>query len=145
MLESIRQFAAQNRVIYAECGGLMDLSQGIEAVDGKRYPMLGLLSAWTRMLPRRKSLGYVEAILKRESLWGQCGDHLRGHEFHYSELTSLPENCEPAYQLHYRRSECPVDEGFQCGSALASYAHLHFASRPGAVAHFMNRLKSSTP
>jgi len=145
MLESIRQFAAKNGVIYAECGGLMYLSQGIEMLDGSRHPLLGLLSVWTRMCPRRKSLGYVEAVLTRESLWGQCGDRLRGHEFHYSELTSLPEDCERAYALHYRRSEQPVAEGFQRGSVFASYAHLHFASRPGAVAHFVSRLKSSIP
>ena len=145
MLDSIRQFSAKNGVTYAECGGLMYLSQGIETLDGTRHPLAGLLPVWTRMCPRRKSLGYVEAVLTCESLWGQCGDSLRGHEFHYSELTSLPEDCERAYALHYRRSEHPVAEGFQCGSVLASYAHLHFASRPGAVAHFVHHLKASIP
>lgn len=145
MLESIRRFAQSNRLIYAECGGLMVVSQGIETLDGARHPMLGLIPAWTRMCPRRKSLGYVEVTLTRESLWGNTGDVLRGHEFHYSELTSLPANCETAYQVCYRRSGQPVAEGFQCGSVLASYAHLHFASRPEAVLHFVNRLKSFIP
>ena len=142
MLESIRQFAASQRVLYAECGGLMYLSQGIETIEGVRHPLLGLLSAWTRMCPRRKSLGYVEALFTRDCLWGQCGDRIRGHEFHYSELTSLPPNFENAYALHYRRSERPASEGFQRGSVLTSYAHLHFASQPGAVACFVNHLKA---
>jgi cobyrinic acid a,c-diamide synthase len=145
MLESIRRFAAGDRVIYAECGGLMLLCEGIETLDGARHPLAGLIPAWTRMCPRRHSLGYVEATLTRDTLWGRAGGQLRGHEFHYSELTSAPADCERAYALRYRRSEHPAAEGFQRGSVLASYAHLHFASRPGAVAHFVERLQSCIP
>jgi cobyrinic acid a,c-diamide synthase len=143
MLESLRRFAESHHVIYAECGGLMYLSQGIETLEGVRHPMLGLLPAWTRMCPRRKSLGYVEVTLARESLWGHAGDMLRGHEFHYSELAHLPAGCELAYKLRYRRSERPAAEGFQSGQVLASYAHIHFASRPEAVRHFVSCLESS--
>ncbi|MDD5351500.1 MAG: hypothetical protein PHQ12_14910, partial [Chthoniobacteraceae bacterium] len=145
MLESIRQFAANNRVIYAECGGLMYLAQGIETLDGARHPLAGLLAAWTRMCPRRQSLGYVEAGFTRDTPWGRAGGRLRGHEFHYSELTGEPADCERAYTLHYRRSDRPASEGFQRGAVLASYAHLHFASRPEAVAHFVERLQASIP
>ena len=144
MLESIRRFAESKRVIYAECGGLMYLAQGIETLDGVRHTLLGLLPAWTRMCPSRKSLGYVEVTLARESLWGCAGDVLRGHEFHYSELTSLPADCETVYKVCYRRSEQPATEGFQRGTVLASYAHLHFASHPEAVRHFVHRLESCT-
>jgi len=156
MLESIRQFAECNRVIYAECGGLMYLSLGIEALDGARHQMLGIVPVWTRMCPRRKSLGYVEVTLVRECHWGRAGDVLRGHEFHYSEMMPSAETsslmrlgqaacatlpCELAYELRYRRSENPAAEGFLIGNVLASYAHLHFASRPDAVLHFISRLK----
>ena len=145
MLNAIRQFATAQHVIYAECGGLMYLSQGIETLDGVRHPLLGLLPAWTRMCERRRSLGYVEAELTCDGLWGCAGERLRGHEFHYSELTGVPVDCESAYALHYRRAARPVAEGFQRGSLLASYAHLHFASRPSAVSHFVKRLKSCIP
>lgn len=145
MLESVRKFAASDRVIYAECGGLMYLSKGIEVLDGTRHSLAGLIPAWTRMCPRRKSLGYVEAVMTRDTLWGTCGECLRGHEFHYSELVGAPAEWETAYALHYRRSDHPTPEGFQRGSVLASYAHLHFASRPEAVSHFVQRLKSCNP
>ena len=143
MRESILQFAATNRAIYAECGGLMYLSQGIETLDGARHEMLALIPAWTRMCPRRKSLGYVEVTIKRECLWGCSGDVVRGHEFHYSEILPGADCCETAYELRYRRSEQPSAEGYQIGNVLASYAHLHFASRPDAVDHFVSRLKDS--
>jgi cobyrinic acid a,c-diamide synthase len=123
----------------------MYLSQGIETLDGVRHPLLGLLPVWTRMCPRRRSLGYVEATLTCDTLWGRSGERLRGHEFHYSELLGVPTGYECAYTLLSRRSECPAAEGFQHGTVLASYAHLHFASRPSAVAHFVERLKSCIP
>jgi cobyrinic acid a,c-diamide synthase len=138
MLASIRRFAAE-RPVYGECGGLMYLSQGIETVDGQQYRMLGLLPVGTRMKPRRQSLGYVDVTLSRKCLWGEPGAQLRGHEFHYSELVAIP-NWPTAYDVRYRRSDRISREGFQCGSVLASYAHLHFGSRPGAVENFVHCL-----
>lgn len=144
-LAALRAFAASGRVVYAECGGLMMLSQGIETLDGARHEMAGLLPAWTRMSPRIKSLGYVEISLTQDTPWGATGERLRGHEFHYSELLTAPEDWERAYSVRYRRSGAPVAEGFQSGSVLASYAHLHFASRPHAVARFVAQLQSRIP
>jgi cobyrinic acid a,c-diamide synthase len=131
MLSAIRSFA-EDGVVYAECGGLMYMAQGIETLDGKRHSLLGLVPAWTRMRPRRQSLGYVEITLTRDCIWGHPGEQLRGHEFHYSELVGNPD-WPTVYDVRYRRSDRVGHDGFQSRSVLASYAHLHFASRPGAV------------
>jgi cobyrinic acid a,c-diamide synthase len=141
MLESIRRFAELERPVYAECGGLMYLSRGIESRDGSRCELVGLLPAWTRMLDRRKSLGYVEVALTGDSLFGGRGDRLRGHEFHYSELAEDPmagSGWDSIYLATRRRSETAVHEGFQRGLTLASYVHVHFASMPAAVERFVS-------
>ena len=143
MLDAIRRFAAGGGLIYAECGGLMYLAEGIETVEGTRHRLTGLLPAWTRMCRQRQSLGYVEVALTDDSLWGKRGQTLRGHEFHYSELLGNPatdSGWQTVYEASYRRQDRPVREGFQRGSILASYIHLHFASRPEAVQHFIQRL-----
>jgi cobyrinic acid a,c-diamide synthase len=140
MLASVRQFAESGRTIYGECGGLMYLSRGIQTRDGKRHKLVGLLPAWTRMLDRLKSLGYIEATLARGSLFGDEGFSLRGHEFHYSELLEDPtedKDWTHAYRTKSRRSEEFVPKGFQSGKILVSYIHLHFASRPEAVERFV--------
>ncbi|MDD5099811.1 MAG: cobyrinate a,c-diamide synthase [Syntrophales bacterium] len=141
MLGAIRAFAASGRPLYAECGGLMYLARGIEA-NGCFYPLVGLLPARTRMLAARKALGYVEVALTEDSLWGSRGDILRGHEFHYSELVDDPIS-DPAwrkvYALRRRRADRIEAEGYQNGAILASYVHLHHASRPAAVARFLER------
>jgi cobyrinic acid a,c-diamide synthase len=109
--------------------------------------MLGLMPATTRMSKRLQSLGYREATLLQDSLWGREGDRLRGHEFHYSELIAAPD-WQSAYQLSPGRRNNRSEEGFQRGNVLASYLHLHFASQPSAVQHFVHRLqkcRTATP
>jgi cobyrinic acid a,c-diamide synthase len=141
MRESIRRFAESGKTLYAECGGLMYLSQGIQALDGWRFPMVGLVPGWTRMLSRRKSLGYVEVTLTADSIMGVCGTGLRGHEFHYSELIDDPAGSDgwnSVYLLRHRRSDTMIREGFQRGNTLASYVHVHFASRPCSVERFVS-------
>ncbi|MCK9195588.1 MAG: cobyrinate a,c-diamide synthase [Syntrophales bacterium] len=140
MKEDIRKFARSGRPVYAECGGLMYLSEGIETRDNISYPMVGLVPARTRMLDRIKSLGYVEVALREDSLWGEKGDLLRGHEFHYSELLVTPvgkEGWRSIYDMTYRRTNEVYQEGFQKGNILASYIHLHLASRPASLEAFL--------
>lgn len=147
LLHALRTFADNQGAIYAECGGLMVLSQGIELKDGSRFPMAGILPAWTRMTARRKALGYVEALSTGASPWGPPGTTLRGHEFHYSELIpcATQHGWAPAWQVSYRRGGIPVSEGFLRDRVLASYVHLHFACQDQAVAAFCDFARKGRP
>jgi len=141
MLDSIRRFAASGRPLYAECGGLMYLAQGIQRTNGERHELAGLLPAWTAMKDRLKSLGYVEVTLAEDSLFGKRGRSFRGHEFHYSELLDDPcrnTGWKSVYRMARRRDDNVLSEGFQAGQVLASYVHAHFASRPELVDHFVS-------
>ena len=142
MLAAIRDYAASGQPLYAECGGLMYLSRGLLTADGRFHPFLGILPARTRMLAAKKALGYVEVTLTADSLWGRCGDVFRGHEFHYSELIDDPA-ADPAWRTVYRAPAAPLRSGrkprdSRKGAILASYTHLHYASRPAAIDHFSN-------
>lgn len=133
MRRSVGKFAASGRPVYAECGGLMYLSQWIAGAGGERHAMCGVLPCGTRMLERRRMLGYVEAELTEDSLWGAAGAVARGHEFHYSELDGDPTSAagwRSAYRIRRSRGGEQEREGFTNGTVLASYAHLHLASRP---------------
>ena len=142
MLDSIRRFVRSGRLVYAECGGLIYLSQAVTTRDGKRYPLLGILPSETRMLNRRKRLGYVEVALNEDTMWGVSGDLLRGHEFHYAELLSDPAEQHGWTAVYGRRlpngaREAP--EGFYQRNSriLASFVHLHLGSRPAALERFV--------
>jgi cobyrinic acid a,c-diamide synthase len=146
MLQSIRDFAATGKPLYAECGGLIYLSRGITTLDHKAHCLLGILPVHTRMLPEKKFLGYVEVKIAADCLWGAPGDVLRGHEFHYSEPASDPAGeigWQTAYALNRRRSGAAAAEGYRRGNILASYVHLHLAGRTRAVEHFINVAKES--
>jgi cobyrinic acid a,c-diamide synthase len=147
MTEAVRRFAAEGRPVYAECGGLMYLGRSLRTLDGKRLPLAGVLPIDTAMLGSLKSLGYVEATTPGDSIWGGAGRTIRGHEFHYSEITaddSAAEGWRPAYSVRRRRTDGPAAEGFQKGRVLASYVHLHWASRPEAAAAFVHGCKGAT-
>jgi cobyrinic acid a,c-diamide synthase len=147
MLAAVRSFADSGRPVYAECGGLMYLCREMETVDGKRHPMAGLLPAATKMHAALQALSYVDVTLKEDSLWGKRGDKVRGHEFHHSTLTANPsgdEGWRSVYSMRKHRIDAPVEEGFQKGNILASYAHLHLPSRPAALEHFIYSCTNKT-
>jgi cobyrinic acid a,c-diamide synthase len=118
--------------VYAECGGLVYLSEGLE--DGADF--VGIFSVRARMLPRRKALGYRQVELTTDSILGAAGNVARGHEFHYSEISSMPEDVQRLYRVTRRGQEL-ADEGYRYRNCLASYIHLHFGSNPAIAPRFV--------
>lgn len=141
MRESVRDFCNSGGQVYAECGGLMYLSRSLKATGGEEFPMCNVLPTDVRMLDQRRALGYTEVSLQRDCIIGPAGTTIRGHEFHYSELMSDPtddDNWSTAYSLHKRSSGTPQSEGYTNGNVLASYVHLHLASRPLTLKHWVD-------
>jgi cobyrinic acid a,c-diamide synthase len=140
-LRSLREFA-RHRPIYAECGGSMYLGTSLIDRSSRQHGMAGLVPASFRMLDRVHRLGYAEVTLTCDSLWGLRGDRCRGHEFHYSALDAEPPSdlgWQRAYSVAYREGPARL-EGYQRGSLLASYVHLHLPSRPRCLRYFLQRL-----
>lgn len=132
--------------IYAECGGLMTLSRFIEDWNGKKWPMAGILPFGTRMLKRRKALGYVEVELTERSMLGDEGTTIRGHEFHYSEICEEDKvsRLDTIYKVSRRKGDTPRREGYAVGNSIASYVHQHWGSNPhvpGNIVAFLRRRK----
>jgi len=133
MRAQVRHFS---RMIYAECGGLMYLAEEIQTQEGSNHPQVGLLPARARMGRSRKALGYVEVTFTQSTCWGEAGDSVRGHEYHYSELVQAPD-WDTAYSVEQRSAGNVFAEGYVKRRVLASYIHLHFASRPEAIQAFI--------
>ncbi len=133
----IRAASLKGMPIYAECGGLMYLCRELTDMDGRSHAMTGCFSFSTRMLQRLKTLGYREITLKCDSILGQAGLKIRGHEFHYSEI--FPAVQVPGvYEVTSRFGESMAPEGFQVNNTLGSYIHLHLGSQPKAAAAFVH-------
>ncbi len=144
MLESVRSFAV-SRPIYAECGGLIYLARTVTALDGTRHALAGVLPVDVAMLRSLKALGYAEVSLLADGLWGPAGAVCRGHEFHYSEITgddAQHHGWRQAYAMRCRGRR--LEEGFAKGLVLASYVHLHWASRPEWARRFLSHWGGGT-
>jgi cobyrinic acid a,c-diamide synthase len=135
MLADLRAFAARGRPVYAECGGLMYLCQGIQDGDGTRHPMVGLLPGTAVMSDRLEALGYVEVEIRAPTCLGGAGLRFRGHQFRYSRLVGA-DAADLAYAVRKRRGGETAAEGYRAGSVLASYVHAHWASNPLLAAGF---------
>lgn len=131
--EAIRNFAAADGPVYAECGGLMYLAQTL-ALNGKTHPLCGVLPFSTKM-PAQLTIGYVE-ITTTGGLFGS-GKTARGHLFHHSAITDEP-STDHCYQMTNSRGEA-TQEGYRINNVLASYAHLDLASNPALATAFVDR------
>jgi len=134
---SVRICSQANMPIYAECGGFMYLCDHLTDLNGKTYPMAGCFPFGTRMLTRRKALGYREIQLTQPSPLGPAGIVGRGHEFHYSELSATDSSVASAYAVTPRSGAAPSIEGYRIRQTLGSYIHLHFGSNPDMARHFV--------
>jgi cobyrinic acid a,c-diamide synthase len=131
-LGSLRAAAESGLPIYAECGGLMLLSQWIRW-RGSSYPMAGVLPFGVEVMEQPQGHGYSELEVDAANPFFPPGTRLLGHEFHYSKIVSsgpLPPTA------------CAVKRGVGCGGGRdgvlvhrvwASYTHLHALATPEFV------------
>ncbi|KAF0219349.1 MAG: cobyrinic acid a c-diamide [Geobacteraceae bacterium] len=147
MKQSIREAIDNGMPAYAECGGFVYLTQGVVGAGlapaqsghpqgAPLHEMVGIFLVMTRMLPKRKALGYREVELTADAIIGSTGAVARGHEFHYSEMGAMPAHVERVYLV--RKNGIDLGhEGYRYKNCLASYIHLHFGSCPGMAAAFV--------
>jgi cobyrinic acid a,c-diamide synthase len=129
MRQAVRAFAAQQKPIYAECGGLMYLARSIRTLAGESHPMVGLVPGEAVMAERLCAIGYVDVETTRDTTLGPAGTRYRGHQFRYSELVQKGDIAQ-AFVLSRRRGSETFCEGYLTGNTLASYVHAHWASNP---------------
>jgi cobyrinic acid a,c-diamide synthase len=128
----IRHCSRQGMPIYGECGGFMYLCRELEDTEGTIHPMCGCFPFRSRMHSGLRALGYREVRLTADTLLGEKGHVLRGHEFHYSDLSdaSSAGPVEAVYTVGRRAGGYQSTEGYLVGRTLGSYIHLHLGSRP---------------
>lgn len=125
---SLQDHLQAGKPVWAECGGMMALFQGLSLVDGTEIPMWGILPGQVRMQKRLVALGPQQ--------WATSRGQLRGHTFHHSltESTLTPlAHTEP--KSVFGKSEAV----YGMGSLRASYFHAWFPSNPKATAMLFSK------
>jgi cobyrinic acid a,c-diamide synthase len=124
--------------MYAECGGLMYLTEEIVDGQGARYSMVGILTGRS-VMTGRLTLGYRVVRAPRDNWLWRKGETIRGHEFHYSVWEDRPSDLAPAYELLPSEFQPQArGEGACVNNLLASYVHLHFLAQPQAAERFVS-------
>jgi Ni-sirohydrochlorin a,c-diamide synthase len=140
MREALKE-ASQNGVpVYAECGGLMYLTERMTLKKGWQgsaadhsSEMCGVFTGETRM-PAHRVVSYVEGTSDAGSPMG--GASFRGHEFHYSGV-ALDRDTRFAYCLSRGVGIRDNYDGAVINNTLGSYTHLHPVSSGGMFRHFV--------
>ncbi|MGC8719511.1 MAG: cobyrinate a,c-diamide synthase, partial [Thermodesulforhabdaceae bacterium] len=81
--KELREAIENEMPVYAECGGLMYLSQGIRMND-TTFPMVGVFPFEIEMCKKPQGHGYVIGDVISENPFLPQNYCLKGHEFHYS-------------------------------------------------------------
>jgi cobyrinic acid a,c-diamide synthase len=137
MARSIREWAEAGGSVYAECGGLMYLSRSIRDFDGRRFEMAGVFPFETEMAQGTAHLGYREVLLKADCQLGAAGQRVRGHEFHYSEISGDHAGVDEVYAVRNGAGVDLAAEGYRCRNVLGSYIHVHFGSNQSTAGRFV--------
>ncbi len=144
MRTAIRNFAERGGTIYAECGGMMYLTQAIRDFAGASHEMVGLFPAEVVMRKQGLTMGYRTVELSQDCILGMSGSMARGHEFHYSTLVPK-RTLEYACTLRDARGESKGPDGLIVGNVLALYTHLHFANQPQIAKSLVSSVRQISP
>ncbi|MDO9011374.1 MAG: cobyrinate a,c-diamide synthase [Gallionella sp.] len=122
----IKQAIESGMPAYAECGGLMYLSRGID-YQGRHYQMVGAIPGDVMMHAKPVGRGYVHLKEDEAHPWPRPAapaKQIRAHEFHYSSLENLPPDSRFAYHVERGYGIDGARDGLVLHNLLASYTHL---------------------
>jgi len=139
--QSVKSFINDGGVVYAECGGLMFLTEAIVDLDGNENEMTGIVPTKARMRDRTACLGYMEVTgIDNELLL--TSETVRGHQFRYSDIDPVHDEVQRSYSIQSRLGHSQM-EGYKIGNCLASYVHLHFLSNPRFAERWLDLCQST--
>ena len=137
LLRDIKGKIEQGLPTYAECGGLMYLTQQISS-KGESYPMVGVINANTNMTPRPIGRGYVQLEPTKEHPWENVASTIFAHEFHYSKLDNIDPKTHYAFKVLRGVGVDNNRDGILKYNLLACYTHLRNVAGNQWVEQFVN-------
>ncbi len=126
---------------YAECGGLMYLTNNIEYL-GRSFPMVGVINANTVMTQRPVGRGYVEIEPTDSHPWEGVSKKISAHEFHYSRLENIATDYKYAYNVLRGVGISNKKDGIITKNLLATYSHLRSVGGNLWVQQFIEFIKT---
>lgn len=127
MLKSIKEALENGLNCYAECGGLMYLTENIDNVN-----MVGFLKGNSEMTKRLNRFGY--ATLSVNGIEVNC------HEFHKSKVNLNEEAIYDVNKTSYTGEKINWNCGYKKENTLAGYPHVHFFGNIEFIKYLLNEI-----
>jgi len=122
--------------VYAECAGLMYLSQKIYW-QGRSFEMVGIIPAEVRISEKPEGHGYVVGEVIGKNPLFPIGLAVRGHEFHHSKI-SIKKGVKFAYRIRRGHGIDGKRDGVLYKNVFAAYTHLHALGTPSWAEAFVS-------
>ncbi|MGI6776961.1 MAG: cobyrinate a,c-diamide synthase [Acetivibrionales bacterium] len=143
MKSDIREAIMQGIPAYAECGGLIYMSESIRDIEGNVFNMVGVIPGKSEMSSSLKRFGYVDIEVNQDNVLARKGFKVRGHEFHYS-LTEVSPDVPACYTVSKQKRDGKTSSwmcGFKSYNLLAGYPHIHFWANTDFAREFVNNCR----
>ena len=110
--------------VWAECGGLMYLSETL-IVNGESHEMVGALPITVEQTQKPQGHGYVSSWVDEDNPYLDKGTLLRGHEFHYSHIVNIRKPLKTVLSVERGVGIGDGRDGILNKNVFASYTHIH--------------------
>ncbi|WP_125153194.1 cobyrinate a,c-diamide synthase [Clostridium rectalis] len=125
MLKNINRALNNGLRCYAECGGLMYLSKGIDNGEFER-DTVGFFNGKAVMTKKLQNFGYAEIEIIKDDRILKKGTKIKCHEFHKSYVTCEEEKIYNLEKTMYDGEIKSWHCGYKKNNTLGAYAHVHF-------------------
>lgn len=115
MRNSIKEALEKGLKCYAECGGLMYLTERIEDCE-----MVGFFRGYTYMTKSLQRFGYSNVEIQGEKININC------HEFHKSDVDIKEERIYNVTKESWNGNTLKWNCGYKKENTIAGYPHIHF-------------------
>lgn len=132
MLNSIREALDAGLRCYAECGGLMYLT---EYIEGRK--VVGFFNGQAEMTKNLQNFGYAEITVNKENNILPKGLKIRCHEFHKSKINTQEDTIYKVTKTSFLGEEKNWTCGYCKKNTVAAYAHIHFFSNLDFLKHII--------
>ena len=145
--EDIRIKLAAGMPAYAECGGLMYLSQNIRWQD-EAFDMVGTVPGDITVESRPQGRGYVVLQETGQGPWpaapGESDKHIPAHEFHYARLDLHSSEANYAYDVIRGAGIDGQHDGLMIDNLVAGFVHQRSTASNPWVERFVTFVRENS-
>lgn len=135
MRKQIKEAILKGMPYLAECGGFMYLQETMEDMEGRKYPMAGVISGQAYGTQKLGRFGYITLTTEKEAQLLKNGETIKAHEFHYFDTTENGTDYHAGKPFGKREWEC-IHGG---EDYAAGFPHLYYYSNPAFAFRFLQK------